>query len=197
MEERVNCIALADIDEAINCADIDNLGGIVQEIGLGYADEVSVWPKLPSPVGGASMSLAQAGAWNGDLVMKEGKKMVKLMVTDETGSFTITQQGESGGESYLYQLDVSRAKMNAVTFGLENALRGRKLVVVVRDKNGTSYLLGDSLNAAKMIAADASTTGAAPTDRNNVPLRFTYVCPRKLVYTGDVDGLFTEKTSGT
>ena len=190
-----NCIALADIDEAINCADIDNVGGIIQEIGIAYADDIATWPSLPSPIGNTELLLAAAGAWNGDIVQNVGAKFIKVKFTDETGSFTITQQGEHGGESYLYQLDISRAKMNATIFGLENALRGRRLVILVTDKNGVKYLMGDELNGAKMIAADASTTGTAATDKNNVPLRFTYVCPRKLVYTGDTDGLFTERAA--
>lgn len=189
-----NCIALADIDEAINCADIDNVGGIVQEIGIAYADDIATWPELPAPAGNSStMDLATAGAWAGDLVQKTGKKFYRVIFTDETGAFTITQQGEQGAESYLYQLDISRAKMNAVIFGFENAIRGRKLVILVKDKNGVCYMMGDKLNAAKMVAADATTTGTAASDKNNVPLRFTYVCPRKLVYTGDMEDIFQEK----
>ena len=190
----IDCIALADIDEAINCADIDNVGGIIQEIGIAYADDIATWPELPAPAGNSStMDLATAGAWAGDLVQKTGKKFYKVIFTDETGAFTITQQGEQGAESYLYQLDISRAKMNAVIFGFENAIRGRKLVILVKDKNGVCYMMGDKLNAAKMVAADATTTGTAASDKNNVPLRFTYVCPRKLVYTGDMEHIFQEK----
>ena len=194
-----NCITLADIDEAINCADIDNVGGIVQEVGIAYADEIATWPTLPAPRGEGNnatpLSLAAAGAWDGDIAQDVGKKFIKVNFTDETGTFTITQQGESGAESYLYQLDISRAKMNATIFGLENALRGRKLVLIVKDKNGTCYLMGDKLNAAKMVAADASTTGTAVNDKNNVPLRFTYACPRKLVYSGSTEGLYTERAA--
>ena len=192
----MKCIELADIDEAISCSDIDNVGGLVQEIGIAYAEDIATWPTLPAPTGqSTTLQLAAAGAWNGDIVQNVGAKFIKVKFTDETGAFTITQQGEAGGENYLYQLDISRAKMNATIFGLENALRGRKLVILVKDKNGICYLMGDKLNAAKMVAADASTTGTASTDKNNVPMRFTYVCPRKLVYTGDKDGLFTEKTA--
>lgn len=195
MPDPINCIALADIDEAINCADNDNIGGLIQEVYIGYASDIATWPDLPAPESNASLTLAEGGAWDGDLVQATGKKLIKLVYTDETGSFTITQQGESGAESYLYQLDISRAKMNATIFGLENALKGRKLVIICKDKNGNAYLMGDALNAAKMIAADATTTGSATSDKNNVPLRFTYVCPRKLVYTGDIDGLLVEKAA--
>lgn len=186
-----NCIALADIDEAVSCADIDNQGGIIQEIAFGYWDDVASWPEYPAPESNSEMAFAAAGAWDGDLVMKTGKAMHKIVATDETGVLTITDQGETGGESCLYQLDFSRAKMNAVLFGFENAMRGRRLVFLVTDKNGVTYLMGDKLNAAKKVAGDASTTGTAVTDKNNVPLRFTYTCPRKLVYTGDMENIFT------
>lgn len=191
-----NCIALADIDEAVSCADIDNQGGIVQEIAFGYWDDVATWPEYPAPEANSEMAFAAAGAWDGDIVMKAGKAMHKFVATDETGVLTITDQGETGGESCLYQLDFSRAKMNAVLFGFENAMRGRRLVFLVTDKNGVTYLMGDKLNAAKKIPADASTTGTAVTDKNNVPLRFTYTCPRKLVYTGDMEKIFTATQVG-
>ena len=80
-----NCIALADIDEAINCADIDNVGGIVQEIGIAYADDIATWPALPSPIGNTELLLAAAGAWNGDIVQNVGAKFIKVKFTDETG----------------------------------------------------------------------------------------------------------------
>lgn len=178
------CVQLADLEEAIGCADIDNVGGIKMKFQIGFADDVRSWPSLPEPSGGSSLSLLQAGQWDGALEMGNAALLHTVYFTDETGVFTITMQGESGCESYLYQLDVSRAKMEATVFGLENALRGRKLVIIVEDKNGTKYLMGDAKCPARMVAADASTTGTAVTDKNNVPLRFQYSCPRKLVYVG-------------
>ena len=47
--------------------------------------------------------------------------------------------------------------------------------------------MGDKLNAARKVAADASTTGKVGTDLNKIPLKFDYSCPRKLMYTGDVE----------
>ena len=76
-----------------------------------------------------------------------------------------------------------------------NATRGRKLFFIVTDKNGKKYLLGDKLNGAVKVAGDAATTGTVPTDRNGVPLRFTYACPRNLVYDGDVVNILTAQPS--
>ena len=67
------CIELADIDEAVSCADLDNLAGVVQSLVYGYWEDVASWPDLPAPSGeAATMSFADAGAWDGDLVMKRG-----------------------------------------------------------------------------------------------------------------------------
>lgn len=189
-----NCINLADIDQAVNCVDMDNVGGVAQEIIFGLWDDVAVWPKLPAPVSNTALDLAAAGQWDGDLVMKEGTRAYKLTITDDSGELTMTDQGETGAESVLMELTVHRAKANETIFGFENATRGRKMFLVVKDRNGKHYLMGDSNVAAKRVAADATTTGKASSDINKVPLKFSYCCPRKLFYNGDVENIL--KTAG-
>ena len=191
-----NCINLANIDSAVACSDYDNIGGLVQEIIYGYWDDVATWPELPAGTESAAIPLETAGKWNGDVTMKSGKCAYKMQFTDENGEFTMTDQGEIGGQSVLYQLDITKAKTNATILGFMNATRGRKMFIIVTDKNGNSYRMGDKLNAAKKIAADAVTTGRASTDLNRVPLRFTYVCPRNLIYDGDTTTLLTVTEKG-
>ena len=185
------CVNLANIDANVACDEFDNLAGIVDEIIYGYWDDVATWPELPSGTENAPMDFETAGAWNGNVVMKQGKSAFKLRYTDQTGVLTMTDQGEVGGESVLYQLDIIRAKISKLILGFQNATRGRKLFFIVTDKNGISYLMGDKNNAALKVAADASSTGTTPTDRNGVPLRFTYSCPRNLVYAGDKVNILT------
>lgn len=186
-----NCVTLADIDANVSCEEFDNLAGIVDEIIYGYWDDVATWPDLPSGTQNQNLTLQDAGAWDGSITMKADTRAYKLRFTDGTGVLTMTDQGEQGGGSVLYQLDIVRAKISQLILGFQNATRGRKLFFIVTDKNGISYLMGDKLNAAQKVAADASTTGTAPTDRNGVPLRFTYSCPRNLVYTGDKVNILT------
>ena len=189
------CIALADIDEAVSCAELDNLAGVVQEVLIGYWDEVATWPDLPSPAANSQLSLDDAGKWDGTLVMAEGCYMHKFVMTENSGTITVTDQGEIGGESVRYQLDLSRAKMGSVIFGFLNATRGRRLVIIAKDKNGVQYLMGDKLNAARRVAADATTGANGESDVNRVPIRFQYDCPRSLVYTGSTASL-VETTPG-
>ena len=135
------------------------------------------------------LSLEKAGQWDGDLAMKNGCQLYKLAFTDETGEFKITYQGEKGSKSYLYELDLTRAKMTPEMFGLENAVKERKLVILLRDRNGFWYLMGDQIVPAMMTDGDGSTTGKTGTELNRSALKFQYTCPRKLVYAGEIDSL--------
>lgn len=184
-----NCVTLASISPAANCLDIDNRAGVVNRILLAYAEDVAVYPQLPSASAEAEMTLEEAGKWKGEIAMKEGKSMVELHFTDQTGTIAITDQGEVGGESFLYELTLVRAKINAQMAGFENAVKGRGLVIIAEDRNGIKYLMGDSLCPAYKVAGDGSTTGATTTDRNQTTLKFSYACPRKLVYDGDLESL--------
>lgn len=183
------CISLSSISPTINCVDLDNRAGVVNCILLGFADEVGTWPNLPYGSETAPLSMEMAGKWNGNLAMANGCKLYKLTFTDETGELKITDQGEKGSKQYLYELELSRAKMNATMFGFENAIKDRKLVILVRDRNGLWYIMGDKMAPAMMVDGDGSTTGKAGTDQNRTSLKFQYTCPRKLVYAGDVDSL--------
>ena len=184
-----NCVNLASIEPAANCVDVDNRSGIVNRIIVGYADEVETWPDLPAPASSSSMTMEQAGKWSGELAMKTGCKCVEINITDETGVITITEQGDKGAESFLFDLTVVRAKINAAIAGFENAVKGRPLVILAQDRNGIKYLMGDKLVPAYKVAGDGSTTGTTGTDRNQTSLKFQYACPRKLVYDGELDSL--------
>lgn len=56
------------------------------------------------------LSLEAAGALVGDLVMKEGCRAYKMDITDELAEFKITDQGETGGESFLMDLNIIRPR---------------------------------------------------------------------------------------
>ena len=43
------CIQLADIDEAVNCSELDNLAGVVTSLIYFYWNDVATWPAMPAP----------------------------------------------------------------------------------------------------------------------------------------------------
>lgn len=190
MADDNKCIALDDINEAMDCDNMDNMGGIVPSIIYGYHEDVATWPDYPTKAE-AALKLDEAGAFKGDVVMKTGCKAYKMEITDELAEFKITDQGEVGGESFLYDLNIIAAKMRKKIFGFENATKGRKMFFIITDNNGTNYLMGDKRRGAVRASGDGSTTGSGSTARNQNSLRYTFTCPRKLVYEGDMETLLT------
>lgn len=195
MAENDKCIALDDINEAMDCDNMDNMGGIEPSVIYGYHEDVATWPDYPNKTE-ASLTLDEAGALVGDVVMKAGCRAYKMDFTDELAEFKITDQGEVGGESFLYDLNIIAAKMRKKMFGFENATKGKKMFFIVTDNNGTMYLMGDKRRGAVRASGDGSTTGSSSTARNQQTLRYTFTCPRKLVYEGDTETLLTATPGG-
>lgn len=185
------CVTLADIDQALSCSEQDNMGGIIPLLIFFYWDAVKTWPDLPAVAEASVPSLDVAGAWKGDVVMATGEKAYKFNFTDDTGSFKISPQGEEGGISYLYELNIVSAQIRKQILGFMNACKGRKMGFIVQDNNGNYYLMGDKNRGAKLATGDGATTGTKPTDLNQTTLKFQYNCPRALMYEGDVTNLLT------
>lgn len=185
------CYELADIDPALECEAQDNMGGLVERLLFGYHNEVATWPDFPT-FGESPMSLDKAGALDGDVVMANGCKAYKLVFTDNTGSFTIKPQGETGGESFIMELTIVSARIRKKILGFLNATKGRKLFFIVEDNNGVKYLMGDSRRGAILAAdSDGATTGSSATERNQITLKFQFTTPRALVYEGDCENILT------
>ena len=182
------CVNFTDINEIASCSEGDNVAGTAAVVEIGLAEEVATWPDFPSSAG-EGMSFEQAGTIDGNLSLNNGARRCKLTFTRNTGEFTMTEQGEPGSENVLYSLTLERSKMSAEIFGFLNATRGRSLWIKVTDKNGQSYLMGDKTNHAYRVAGDAATTGKASADANKVPIKFEYVCPRNLVFAGNIEEL--------
>lgn len=185
------CVALEDLDEAMGCDNQYNQAGIIPSVIFGYWNDVETWPEFPTKTADQALTLDENGVLKGDLVMKEGCRAYKFEFTDELAEFKITDQGETGGESCLYDLNIISAKMRKKIFGFENATIGRKMFFIVTDNNGTNYLMGDKRRGAIRTSGDGSTTGANSTSRNQTTLHYTYTCPMKLVYEGDMENILT------
>lgn len=189
-----NCISLEDIMQGVDCESVSNMGGIVPSITYGYHEDVATWPDYPQKEA-ASLSLEEAGVLKGDVVMKEGTRAYKMEFLDEAAEFKITDQGESGGESYLYDLNIIQAKIRKKILGFQNATKGRKMFFIVEDNNGTKYLMGDKRRGAIKTSGDGATTGSSSTTRNQAALHYTFTTPLACVYEGDTDNLLKVATA--
>lgn len=188
------CISLANIDENLDCAEQDNMGGLTPKVIFGYWDDVAGWPSLPAGLSGAAVALDAAGALDGDVTMKSGVNAYTFEFGEDKGNFTIAPQGEMGSLSMLYTLTIVSARIRKTIFGFLNAVKNKKMFFIVQDANGDYYLMGDSRRAAHLNSGDGAASGTAATDANQTTLKFTFVSPRALQYAGDVVKLLTAVT---
>ena len=183
------CVTLEDVQQAACPLQRANRGGIQPYLIFGYYEDVEVWPKYPTTPAEGALSMTNAGALSGDLTLKSGCRAYKMEFTEYSGTFTMQDQGERGGENVLMELKINPGKIRKEILGFMNATRGRRMFFLVRDNHGNHYLMGDDTVAAYRTAGDPATTGAAATDLNSVPLTFQFEALMGCTYEGDVDSL--------
>lgn len=182
-------IDFTDIDK--NLPSGENMGGIKPKVYFGYHADVAAFPTKPvSP-----QTLETASVLTGDLVMKAGKKMFEMYLTDDTGEFKIEVVGETDGKSYVEHLTLFHPGMQKKILGFINAAKNESLVFIVSDSEGQMYLMGDKLRPAVFASSpDGIGTGKESASRKGVSMEFTYKTASVYVYAGSVQ--LTE-TSGS
>lgn len=161
----------------------NNMGGTAQEIYFGFHADVLTWPTVPvSPA-----TPEENGILTGTIVMKPGKNLFKLYITDDTGEFNIESVGPVDGKSFVEHLNFFHPGLQKKILGFINAAKNDNLVFIVPDAEGQKYLMGDALRAAIYQGApDGSGTGKETAARKGMSCEFTYKTPAAYVYTGDV-----------
>lgn len=186
----VNCLGLDDIDHNLGCE--GNSPGIIQRLIYGYCDDALTWPKYPAPKTEGEvltpMTLEEAGALVGDLIMKDKKRAFFFDFTADTGNLKIAPGGQVDGTSFTYTLTIIKAKITKKVLGFMNASSSKKMFMLVQDENGVWYLLGNARRGVT-IGGDGADTGTGGDDRNQVSVTFTFRDGRALVYDGDTEDL--------
>jgi len=111
----------------------ENMGGIGMKIYFGLYSDVAAWPTKPT---GTAATLEALGKLTGDIVMKPGKRMFEMYVTDDTGEFKIETVGELDGKSFVMHLSVFNPGLKPKLLGLLNSVKNDNLVFIVPDNNG-------------------------------------------------------------
>lgn len=181
-------IPLATMDNALDMDKQNNRGGMMAKILVGFFDDVAKFPDWPTDVEGITQE--KAGELAGDLIMKEGKNMVEILVTADTAVITMKPQGEVGGQSVLLELNTVLSKMDSPTLGFYNAIKGKPLVIIGKDRNGCNYLMGDKTCPAMLSTDhDGGTTGTKVEERNQLGIKFSYSAPLMCQYVGDTTAI--------
>ena len=174
-------IEFTDINK--NLPNGQNMGGVQQAIYFGYHADVETFPAKPvNPV-----TLEANATLTGNLVMKTGKRMFRLYITDDTGEFNVESVGEVDGKSFVLHLSFFHPGMQKTILGFINAAKNDNLIFVVTDSEGQQYVMGDEMRPAVYQGApDGGGTGKETAARKGMSCEFTYKTGNVYVYTGTV-----------
>lgn len=183
-------VEFTDINKNLNNG--QNMGGIAQKVYFGYWDDVLTWPAKPS----APATLIANAALTGDLIMKPGKKLFSLYLTDDTGEFEIEPVGEIDGKSFVEHLRLFHPGMQQTIRGFMNAIKNENLVFIVQDNDDQLFLMGDSVRPAVFTGSpDKAGTSRETAGRRGYSMEFVYKTANVYSYHGNIP--LTEAGSGS
>ncbi len=161
----------------------ENMGGIVQKVYFGFWADVETWPTKPTN----PADIEANGVLTGTVVMKAGKRMFEMYITDDTGEFNIESVGEVDGKSFVEHLTFFHPGLQKKILGFMNAAKNDNLFFIVTDAEGQMYLMGDSMRPAVYQGSpDGNGTGKETAARKGMSAEFTYKTPNVYVYAGTV-----------
>lgn len=175
-----------------NLTNGQNMGGIAQKVYYGWWDDVLTFPSRPT-----SPTTVEANATlTGDLVMKPGKKLFELYLTDDTGEFEIETVGELDGKSFVEHLRLFHPGLKKKILGFMSAIKNENLVFIVQDNDDQYYLMGDAVRPAIFNGApDSAGTSRETAGRRGMSMEFIYKTANVHVYDGSIP--LTEAGSGS
>ena len=166
-----------------NLPDGENMGGLTQKIYYGFQEDVLTWPTKPV----APADLAASAVLTGSLVMKTGKRMFEMYITEDTGEFSVESVGEVDGKSFVEHLTFFHPGLQNTIVGFMNAAKHKNMIFVVSTSEGQKFLMGDSMRAAIYQGSpDGNGTGKASSDRKGMSAEFTYKTTNVYSYTGSI-----------
>ncbi|NQU87939.1 MAG: hypothetical protein HQ541_19495 [Mariniphaga sp.] len=172
---------LTNIDK--NLEDGSNMGGTIQEIYVGFHDDVETWPTKPA----TPADIAANGVLTGDLIMKPGKNLFQIYVTDDTGELSFESVGETDGKSFVQHVSVFHPGLQASILGFLNVAKNKNLVIGVKDNNDKVFILGDENRPAVYVGSpDGNGTSKETAGRRGVSMEFTHKTNGIYQYTGTI-----------
>lgn len=160
----------------------ENMGGVTK-VYFGYQEDVATWPTKPTN----PLTMEDSAVLTGSLIMKTGKRMFDIYITDDTGEFNIEAVGEVDGKSFVEHLTFFHPGMQQTIISFMNAVKNANMIFVVQDADGNMFLMGDASRAAVYQGSpDGNGTGKATSDRKGMSAEFTYKTANVYLYKGTV-----------
>lgn len=169
------------IDKNLNNG--QNMGGIAQVAYYCAWSDVESWPTKPT----APASIEENGTLTGNVVLKPGKQMHEIYITDDTGEFEIETVGEMDGKSFVTHLRLFNPGLKKKLLGFINWAKNENLVFIVKDNDDQYYLMGDDTRAAIYNGSpDGSGTSRETAGRRGISMEFTYKTANVYTYAGTI-----------
>ena len=161
----------------------ENMGGIKQVVYFAYHDDVETFPTKPV----APATMEESAVLTGDIVMKTGKNMFAMYITDDTGEFVIESVGQVDGKSFVEHLSFFHPGLQKSILAFINAAKNANLVFIVTDSDSQQYLMGDELRPAIYQGApDGAGTAKETAGRKGISMEFTYKTSNAFIYEGSI-----------
>ena len=174
-------IDFTDIDKNLIAG--ENMGGLTQKVWFGYWVDVESFPSKPS----YDAELEDSVKLTGDLVMKSGKRMFEMYITDDTGELKMELVGETDGHSFVEHLTLFHPGLQAKIRGFMRAAQNENLVFIVEDSDGQRYMLGDAVRPCTLLGSpDGAGTGKTTAARKGISMEFTYKTTAIYSYAGNI-----------
>ncbi len=166
-----------------NLVNGENMGGLKQLIFFGLWDDVETFPTRPT----TPATTEENAVLTGELVMKTGKNLFSMYITDDTGEFSIEQVGETDGKSFVEKLSLFHPGLQKSILGFMNSTKNENLVLIATDSDGQQYLMGDAMRPAVFSGSpDGAGTAKETAGRKGVSMEFSYKTSNVYVYEGAI-----------
>lgn len=170
-----------DINKNLNLG--ENMGGIRQFIHFALWDDVETFPTKPT----TPATLGENAVLTGDIVMKSGKRMFSMYITDDTGEFAIESVGEVDGKSFVQHLTLFHPGLQTTILGFMNSTKNENLVLIATDAEGQQFLMGDSMRPAIFVGSpDGNGTAKETAGRKGMSMEFIYKTGNNHIYSGSI-----------
>lgn len=151
----------------------NNTPGIIQKVSYIPLSDILTLPSVVTADPTGSGSFSDLVKVTGDLVLKAGKQLLSIYLTDETGQVMDEMQGELDGKSFKNTLEFLHPGESDEIRGFTAWAKNSNLIFIVKTKEDKNYLFGSALSPAKMVTAPG-TTGKAPADRKGRTFTFKF-----------------------
>jgi len=122
----------------------NNTPGIVQEVAFIPLADILTLPTVTQADPTSTGTFTDLVKITGDIVLKTGKQLLSIYLTDESGQMSDELQGELDGKSFKNNLEFLHPGDGDEIRGFTAWAKNSNLVFIVKTKEGKNYLFGSA-----------------------------------------------------